>query len=289
MEYLRKNLHNRRKHHTMFVHWFLPPISLDAALRVRGIAVREAMPAGIIDRPAGTEDHLFMVFHSPAHIASRAKPAEHPPGRMVIWPAGHAQYYGHPQSGFVHSWIHCSGRCVDRLIDRSPLAIGEPFELADPAEAEAGLAELYRELLHPHPDAIISANLLSTWLRRIERGVKEGAPRQAAPEALLHVRRTLERDFAEPHCLADLARRAHLSVPHLCSEFKRWFGVPVIEYLIQQRMEQAAFLLRDRNLRVGEVARRVGYDNEFYFSRLFRKRLGRSPRQFRRSILGELR
>jgi two-component system response regulator YesN len=51
-------------------------------------------------------------------------------------------------------------------------------------------------------------------------------------------------------------------------------------------MREAAYLLHDRNLNVTEIARRVGYAEIFHFSKLFKKRFGRSPRETRRSYLG---
>ena len=57
-------------------------------------------------------------------------------------------------------------------------------------------------------------------------------------------------------------------------------------YVIGQRLQQAAYLLRDRNLRITDVARQVGYEDLFYFSKLFKDRYGVSPREFRRRSNG---
>jgi AraC-like DNA-binding protein len=51
------------------------------------------------------------------------------------------------------------------------------------------------------------------------------------------------------------------------------------------RLQRACFLLRDCNLRISEVAMRVGYEDAGYFSRHFKKRFGLSPRQVREHFL----
>jgi iron complex transport system substrate-binding protein len=149
---------------------------------------------------------------------------------------------------------------------------------------ERCLLAVHEELTrHARPDAVIVRNLLKNWLRETARAIaREEDAKDEIPPPFLAVRRFIESEYATPIRLPDLAQRVHLSVPHFCAEFKRHFGTPAIDYLIRQRMHQAAYLLRDRNLRVNEVARRVGYDDIYYFSRLFRKHYGVSPRTFRK-------
>ncbi len=54
-----------------------------------------------------------------------------------------------------------------------------------------------------------------------------------------------------------------------------------INYLIGVRLRQARYLLLDRQLQISEIARRVGYDDLFHFSKLFKKHFGLSPRALR--------
>ena len=58
-------------------------------------------------------------------------------------------------------------------------------------------------------------------------------------------------------------------MPHFCSEFKRHFGESAIQHLIRLRLQHAVYLLRDENLRIGEVAEQTGYEDLYYFSKLF--------------------
>ena len=62
---------------------------------------------------------------------------------------------------------------------------------------------------------------------------------------------------------------------------KRELGTTLGRYFETMKIEWAQVLLRESSLQVEEVARRVGYEDAFYFSRVFRKGTGRSPRAWR--------
>jgi AraC-like DNA-binding protein/CheY-like chemotaxis protein len=92
----------------------------------------------------------------------------------------------------------------------------------------------------------------------------------------------LEKNYARPVSLADLSRRLGYEESHITRLFKHRKGEPPIRYLTRLRMERARGLLRDRpELDVGEVGRIVGYPDQHYFCRVFRKTTGRSPTDYR--------
>ena len=68
---------------------------------------------------------------------------------------------------------------------------------------------------------------------------------------------------------------------HLTTVVRRRTGRTVQEWIIERRMAEARSLLSDTELPVGEIARRVGMSDPGYFSRLFRRTHGTSPREWR--------
>jgi len=66
--------------------------------------------------------------------------------------------------------------------------------------------------------------------------------------------------------------------------FVKYVGEPSQRYLIRRRLEAACDLLRLNQERTAVIARRVGFANAYYFSRLFRQRLGTTPSQYRASF-----
>ena len=84
-----------------------------------------------------------------------------------------------------------------------------------------------------------------------------------------------------------------ISIHRLCREvssnpttlnfkFRREFDMSVGQYIAQQRMALATLLLTNTTFSIGEIARRCGYENIYYFSAAFRKNSGLSPTDFRK-------
>jgi AraC-like DNA-binding protein len=74
-----------------------------------------------------------------------------------------------------------------------------------------------------------------------------------------------------------------LSQPTIYRMFKTFFGVTPRGYIEQRRMERAAQLLRRTGLQIRQIARRLQYENPFYFSKCFKEYFGLAPRQWRNS------
>jgi AraC-like DNA-binding protein len=97
----------------------------------------------------------------------------------------------------------------------------------------------------------------------------------------------LGRRIAEPVTLHDLARRSGFTPQHLNRLFRRVLGVTPLQYLARARMEHAATLLADGRLNIKAIAKKVGYDDPYYFSRMFTQHFGQSPAHYRKSTTAE--
>ncbi len=265
-----------------FKHFFPAPPIHRPQLTIRGIGIQEEMPPCIVDRPQGSGDWLFMLFYNEACMGAKPTREFHPSPSFMIWTPGRYQYYGHPERRYVHSWIHCDGSLIRSLMQRSRLPRNMPFAISDPSVTERYLLAIHAEIVrYSRPDVVIVCNLMENWLREVARQYRGGEEKDTVPESFLAVRRFLELEYEQPILLKDLAMKVHLSIPHFCACFKRYFGSPAIDFLIRQRMHRAAYLLRDRSLNIGEVALRVGCEDIFHFSKQFKKHFGASPRQWR--------
>lgn len=84
--------------------------------------------------------------------------------------------------------------------------------------------------------------------------------------------------------LADVIFR---SKDYVIKRFFANFGVTPYDYQIQQKMFSARNMLANMNLSVKEIADALGYDDQHYFSYMFKKRCGMSPTQYRKKIRSE--
>ena len=263
-------------------YWSSEPKRRWPSLGVRGIGIREEMLPCIVQRPGGTGDYLFMLFHDEIKIGPPADVKTHPPGTLMIWSPGDAHYYGNPSHKWRHSWLHCEGPDVRQMMHSIGPPLRRPTVLADPSRCDKYLFDLYEEVnVRATADRVIAANVIENWLRDISRQLAGEGRGTAVPAEFATIKTYIESHTADALSLTALADRVGFSVPHFCARFKQLFGVPPIAFQLRLRLHLAASLLRDTTLSVKEVSRRVGYRDVYYFSRHFKRQFGISPKHLR--------
>ena len=87
--------------------------------------------------------------------------------------------------------------------------------------------------------------------------------------------------YGEKLSVAQIAAMVNMSESRFAHVFKKEAGISFWEYVNQVRMDQAERLLRETDLRIGDIAEKIGVDNANYFSAQFKKRKGKSPLAYR--------
>ena len=85
-------------------------------------------------------------------------------------------------------------------------------------------------------------------------------------------------------CIRDYAADRHMSDCWFNRPFKKVTKVTPIQYIISLRITSAINLLENTNHNINQIASMVGYDDEYYFSRLFKKNTGLSPTAYRKKL-----
>ena len=98
---------------------------------------------------------------------------------------------------------------------------------------------------------------------------------------LLRAKDLADARYREPLDVRTLARAAHLSPAHFSREFRRAFGEPPHQYLLTQRLERAAALLRDTDRSVADICFTVGLRSVGSFTTSFGRAFGLSPTAYR--------
>lgn len=104
-------------------------------------------------------------------------------------------------------------------------------------------------------------------------------------QALVRARDTIDRDYAAPLVLDDLARAAGYSKYHFARAFAAAYGETPRAFLTRRRVERAKDLLRAANLTVTEVCALVGFDSLGSFSSRFKALVGVSPSVYRQRVV----
>lgn len=102
-------------------------------------------------------------------------------------------------------------------------------------------------------------------------------------QAILDAKKFIQYNYKNPISLTDVADFVGLSPTYFSELFKKEEDINFIDYLIEFRIKKAKHLLRYTDYKIYEVAREVGYENIYYFSRIFKRQTGLSPKQYRQN------
>jgi len=110
---------------------------------------------------------------------------------------------------------------------------------------------------------------------------------ESAAEQKNHVvREILEfifENYGENISSSQVARRLHINNSYFCRYFKKTFGCTFHNYLSDYRIEKAKIFLKTTDFSISEISQKTGFESFAYFSRIFKDKMGCTPKQYRNS------
>ena len=183
-------------------------------------------------------------------------------------------------------WLRADGKqtrvCAQALnVREQPL-----FDLRDTDDAVAIFERIF-VLLRQRPlalDAALHAAMAGMIALLFEARLGQPArPEPAGGDPKLHaVLARMRRDVRRPWRVEELAALAGSSVPHFFRRFRKATGATPLDWLRRERISEAKRRLSQSRDSVRAIAEKLGYGDQFYFSRDFKKLVGLSPRHYRR-------
>jgi AraC family transcriptional regulator, arabinose operon regulatory protein len=274
----------------------LPPTVVEAARRHPLLGGLLPTDAGFfsqarghwVERPEGAPGHVLILCLAGRGCfrlgtESRLRPVV--AGDALLLPAEVAHAYGtDDEEPWSIEWAHFIG--TEATAWRAALGLAAGEALFGVGAGQAGEIRLGR--VHPYldkgygmPDLLAASAALRTSLVELVRRRSVAGSGEPARDAVARgIERLLER-LDQPAQLAELAAEAGLSVSHYSLLFRAQTGYAPIDYFLRMRMQRAAQLLDTTELRVEEIGTALGYEDPNYFSRQFRRFIGKSPRAYR--------
>ncbi|MCM1160403.1 MAG: AraC family transcriptional regulator [Roseburia sp.] len=184
------------------------------------------------------------------------------------------------------SWVHFHGKNADAFY-KNYIEQGNPF-LFHPADLSLFLDSLsilymtqkeqtpYMELLcHKY-----ITDLITLCFMECEK--QKNTTSQSIYEKIRQVTQFIDVHFQEDITLDGLSQKFYISKFHLAREFKRITGSTPGDYLLGKRISNAKKLLRFTNASIEEIGRSCGILEAGYFTKVFKKAEGMTPREYRR-------
>lgn len=230
----------------------------------------------------GRSDYLLLyVWQGQLVLREGEEETQAAAGSIVLYRPHERQHYTHvAHENTLVYWLHFTGSGVEGLlkkagIDRRVTQVGCVSDVRD------YYTQMIRELqVRPESyDMFCTAYVMmifSAFARRQDDAGKAGRQRWlSAVIEQMHMR------CGEELSISELAQFCGLSEYHFIHLFREYTGFSPHAYIIRLRLDKAKDLMASTTMNISEIAFAVGYSNPLYFSRLFKRRTGLSPTQFR--------
>ena len=220
-----------------------------------------------------------------------------PAGTCILYPAGYPRYLYCATGAefFVNTWIHFSvdsEHAFDQMLVRYGITTAEFFRIPKGCAFTDTMKDMVYEYstTHANSDEMISAlmNIAFIQLGRdmIPFGEQEKTVDPNRRRAFETLRKELYSSPEKSWSSAEMAAKVYLSVNHLIILYKFFFNVTPKQDLLDARIVKAQALLGSSSV-ISEVARNCGFENEYYFSRVFKKKTGMTPSEYAQKRIAE--
>jgi len=134
------------------------------------------------------------------------------------------------------------------------------------------------QVKHDEELAMVFGKLLCAQLATAVTKSRNG---ETMPQNLIQIMEYVKGHIIQKISITDMAEIGQCSISTVIRLFRRHFSASPIQWLLQFRISQAAALLGSTQLHVGEIGRRVGIDDPYYFSKLFKRFNGKTAKNYR--------
>lgn len=242
-----------------------------------------------IDRPGGMKGWVInMTVRGRGTVFDGADAFDCRSGDLLLFPPEARHYYGRAADSdeWFHRWVYFRPRGFWAPWLRWPhetnkvgrMTLGKPALVAE-------FQGLFEQIDAAHRGGkSTSEELAINLLERLLIRCREEAPdfqSKARDERVQAACQFIANNLALDLSQEQVAAHVCLSPSRLAHLFREQTGVSMVRWREDQRVILAKHMLQSSRMPVSTIAARVGYDDQLYFSRVFRKRVGVSPTEFR--------
>ena len=244
----------------------------------------------ITDRPYGRQDYqLLYIASGKAHFYFDKKDNILTPGMMVIYRPNEPQKYrysavDHPDA----YWVHFTGSDVENILDSYGIKKDQNIYYIGNLHEYSWI---FRQMIHElQLKALNFEAILNNYLNQIFLLISRQINKNSISSNFIQDEIEYATNYFNEHYNTDIviesyAKQRGISPCWFIKNFKLQTKTTPNQYILSIRLINAQSLLENTSYTVGEIAKLVGYDNQLYFSRIFKNHTGFSPLEFRRRAL----
>ncbi|NLY18227.1 MAG: AraC family transcriptional regulator [Clostridiaceae bacterium] len=237
-------------------------------------------------RRARVDYYLIYLVNGAGYYKINGKLQTAEGGSIVIYQPREVQdYYYLGSDNTELYWIHFTGNSVAQLLESLELTNGNIFHVGIKTELIQLFENIISEIHIKNPrfhTACIGyfIKLLSVISRELYARKESVKPLKKSDIGQCIIKMQME--YQNDHPVSYYANIANLSVSRFIRKFKDTMNISPIKYIEKIRMDKSKELLTDTDLTIYEISEIVGYNDPFYFSKVFKRNTGLSPTAFRK-------
>ena len=237
----------------------------------------------------GRRDYqILYVANGKTHFWSDGKEEIVSAGHMVLYkPEEIQKYVYYLEDNPEVFWIHFTGSDVKNILAYHGISLDEHvFYCGVLPDYKALFRKIIQELQlcrYGYEDYI--ASLFNDILLLVDRQQHE--QKKATGDVQEQIERAaayFNENYNTKISIDDYAESLHISTNWFIHNFKQYAGMSPAQYILSLRMVNAQSLLERTTYNIKEISEIVGYENPLYFSRVFKKEIGKSPAQYRKEM-----
>lgn len=242
----------------------------------------------VVHRSGGSPYWVIMCFSTDCMVMTKNGLERAKPGDCFLKAPEFVEYHFTPKdstSGFVNDWAHCSSDILRQEMERFHVPANQLISTQNPLILRTYLCKIIQERNTFAPfweekiDNIMQAMLICLGRTYLEAQTAD--PKQYRAE-FLQLRNLVREHLGESWSVSRMAQMLGLSNSRFSVLYKKYFGRSPNDDLVDMRLEYSKVLLASTGRCLADIAQLCGFQNEFYFSRVFKSHEKISPGAYRR-------
>ena len=227
-------------------------------------------------RPKGRADY-HLLFNASGEILVCGETVREGEAYLIL-PWERQEYTYMSRDNALYYWLHFSGSQVESILGQMSVAGGKYSFAESKGEAEEILRKMINAVSGEWECADeYAAGQLYSLLALMS------APNKTQNPFLKAIKRLC--DPSDKACVSELAEWYNMSEGHFIRQFRSYTGYTPLEYRARKRIENAKSLLSGTDISITDISSTLGFDDPLYFSRVFKKNTGMSPREYRNKYI----